>query len=259
MKRILLFALAAAALLCSCSGGNHPKILVHRGFVSKGDRFVTDENSLDALRRAQEQRGIGAVEFDVHMTRDSQLVIRHDNRIADGLSCQGNLLEEIKAYTLPFGNKIPTLHEWLVQAKETPWLHQALEIKVQKTQELENEMIRKCIDEIRALGMEDQVSFVSFSVEGLKEVLRIWPEADVVLNSSSLHGSMPPEEVKANGFTGVSYNMSVILNHPEWVKQFRDLGIDTYLWMVNSTYMRGIAEDLGFTWITTDFYDIVQY
>ena len=120
-------------------------------------------------------------------------------------------------------------------------------------------MIRKCIDEIRALGMEDQVSFVSFSVEGLKEVLRIWPEADVVLNSSSLHGSMPPEEVKANGFTGVSYNMSVILNHPEWVKQFRDLGIDTYLWMVNSTYMRGIAEDLGFTWITTDFYDIVKY
>jgi glycerophosphoryl diester phosphodiesterase len=259
MKRILLFAFAAAALLCSCTGNDHPRILVHRGLVSEGDRFVTDENTLDALRRAQEHRDIGAVEFDVHMTRDSQLVIRHDNRIDAGLSCQGSTLEEIKAYTLPHGNKIPTLHEWLVQARETPWLRQALEIKVQKTQELENAMIRKCIDEIHALGMDDQVTFVSFSVEGLKEVLLIFPEADVVLNSSSLHDSMPPEEVKANGFTGVSYNMSVILNHPEWIGQFRDLGIETYLWMVNSTYMRGIAEDLGFNWITTDFYDIVKY
>ena len=93
---------------------------MHRGLVSEGDRFVTDENTLDALRRAQEHRDIGAVEFDVHMTRDSQLVIRHDNRIDAGLSCQGSTLEEIKAYTLPHGNKIPTLHEWLVQARAAP-------------------------------------------------------------------------------------------------------------------------------------------
>ncbi len=62
-------------------------------------------------------------------------------------------------------------------------------------------------------GDEMQVTFVSFSVEGLKEVLRICPDAQVVLNSSKLHGSMPPEKVKANGFT----------------------------------------------WITTDFYDVVKY
>lgn len=258
MRKVLILALAAA-VLCSCAGNVRPKILVHRGLVSEGTQFVTDENTLDALRRAQEHRDIGAVEFDVHLTRDSQLVIRHDNRIADGLSCQGSRLEEIKAYTLPHGNKIPTLHEWLVQAKETPWLRQALEIKVQKNQQLENLMISKCIDEIKSLGMEDQITFLSFSVEGLKEVLRICPDAQVVLNSSSLHGSMPPEEVKANGFTCVSYNISVILNHPEWVGQFRDLGIETYLWMVNCPYTRSIAEDLGFTWITTDFYDVVKY
>jgi hypothetical protein len=29
--------------------------------------------------------------------------------------------------------------------------------------------------------------------------------------------------------------------------------------MVNSTYLRDIAEDLGVDWITTDFYDIIGY
>ena len=40
---------------------------------------------------------------------------------------------------------------------------------------------------------------------------------------------------------------------------FQELGIDTFLWMVNSKYMKKIGEDLGFTWMTTDFYDEIGY
>ena len=81
------------AISCnSQSSKNNVKILAHRGLCSSGTKFVTDENSLDALRRAQEAH-VDGVEFDVHIT-------------ADGLNCQKSLFEDIRAYRLPFGNQM---------------------------------------------------------------------------------------------------------------------------------------------------------
>ena len=79
----------------------------------------------------------------------------------------------------------------------------------------------------------------------------------VVLNSSSLHHSLTPAEVKEKGYTAVSYNINVILNHIEWINEFREYGIETFLWMVNTPYTLNIAKELGFTWATTDFYDAI--
>ena len=36
-------------------------------------------------------------------------------------------------------------------------------------------------------------------------------------------------------------------------------GIDTFLWMVNSDFMKKQGKELGFTWMTTDFYDVIGY
>ena len=261
MKKYLLTILLAAALLPACSPQpekTHPKVLSHRGLRTEGTEFVTDENTLDALARAQ-QKKVDGCEFDVHMTADGGLVIRHDAKINSTLNCQTSTLEEIRAYRLPFGNQIPTLHEWLVQAKETPEVIQFLEIKAHATQEIENAMVAKCIEEVKALDMMDQTWFLSFKPQTCDEVLRLAPEAKVLLNSSSLHHSMPPAEVAERGYKAVSYSVEVFLNHPEWVEQFREKGIQTFFWMVNSTYLRDIAEDLGVDWITTDFYDIIGY
>lgn len=260
MKRIAIIAFAAAALFSSCCCNHHRVgILVHRGLCSEGDQFVTDENTLDALRRAQEKKGVGCVEFDVHLTVDSQIVVRHDAKIEGKLNCQTSTFDEIRAYVLPFGHQIPTLHEWLEQAKQTPDIVQAIEIKAHRSQERENALVRMVIDEVKAMGMEDQVRYLSFKPETCDEVLRIEPTAKVVLNSSNLHHSLTPDEVKEHGYYGISYNMNVILNHIDWLKKFQEYGIETYLWMVNNTYTRGIGEKLGFTWITTDFYDVVAY
>ena len=259
MKKILTAALLGALLLGSCTAPKtHPKVLAHRGLRSTGTEFTTDENSLEALRRAQE-RGVDACEFDVHMTADSQLVIRHDAKITPTLNCQKSNFEDIRAWRLPFGNQIPTLHEWLVQARETPQILQMLEIKAHGSQEVENILVAKCLEEVRSLGMLDQMYFLSFKPQTCDEVLRLEPKARVLLNSSSLHNSMTPEEVAARGYSAVSYGVEVFLNHPEWVKEFREKGIETFLWMVNSVYLRDIAEKLGVDWVTTDFYDVVGY
>ncbi len=254
MKKILLIAATALFAFTACTSEVHkPKILAHRGHASTGTQFTTDENSLDALRRAQEGN-FDAVEFDVHITADNQLVIHHDNKIADGLTCQGNTLEEIRAHRLPFGHQIPTLREWLEQAKKTPELPQLLEIKSHKG-DREVELIKLALEEIRELDMLDQMYMLSFKLSTLDEVKRQEPKMRVVYNSSSLHKSLTPTEVKERGYEAASYNMNVILNHPEWIEQFHNYGIETYFWMVNSKYAYTIAQEWGFTWVTTDFYD----
>lgn len=258
-KFLLLVPLCVVLLSCGQSSSkNHVKILAHRGLCSSGTEFVTDENTLDALKRAQEA-GVDGCEFDVHMTADSFLVIRHDAKIEGTLNCQKSTFDEIRAYRLPFGNQIPTLHEWLEQAKKTPAIKQLLEIKAHPNKEIEKVVVMKCLEEVRAMDMTDQVYFLSFKAETCDEVLRQEPTAKVLLNSSDLHNSMPPQEVKERGYAAVSYNVNVILNHTPWIKEFQDLGIETFLWMVNDPYLRKLAEDLGFTWVTTDFFDVIKY
>ena len=258
MKKI--FALLSVVLMAFTACTEQPthkvKLLAHRGNASTGSEFTTDENTLDALRRAQE-RDFAGIEFDVHLTADGELVIRHDNKIVPGLSCQGNTLEEIRAHVLPFGHQIPTLREWLEQAKKTPHIVQLLEIKSHKG-DREKELITKSLEIIRELDMLDQMYMLSFDTEVVDEVLRQEPNMKIVLNSSSLHHSLTPAEVKAKGYTAVSYNINVILNHIEWIEQFREYGIETFLWMVNTPYTYNIAKELGFTWATTDFIDAIE-
>ena len=261
MKKALVIIGSALLLLASCATEapkSHPRVLSHRGLRTSGTEFVTDENTLDALRRAQDKK-VDGCEFDVHMSSDGQLLIRHDAKITSTLHMQKSTAEEIRAYRLPFGNQIPTLREWLEQARTTPEILQFIEIKSHATQEIENVVVAKCLEEVRRLDMLDQVYFLSFKPATCEEVLRLEPRARVLLNSNSLHNSLPPEEVEKLHINAVSYSVEVFLNHPEWVAQFREKGIETFFWMVNSVYLREIAEKLGVDWITTDFYDIIGY
>lgn len=257
MKKIMTIVSVALMALSACTQQtNEVKILAHRGNPSTGAEFTIDENSIDALKSAQE-RNFAGIEFDVHLTADDQLVIHHDNKIAPGLSCQGSTFEEIRAHRLPHGSQIPTLREWLEQAKKTPHIYQLLEIKSHPT-EREALLITKCLEVIRELDMVDMMYMLSFKSATLDEVLRQEPKMKTVLNSSSLHNSITPEEVKEKGYTAASYNVSVILNHTEWIPKFQEYGIETFLWMVNDPYLYNVAKEMGFTWVTTDFIDVIE-
>ena len=257
MKKIMTLVSVALLALSACTQQtNEVKVLAHRGHTSTGTEFTVDENSIDALIRAQE-RNFPGIEFDVHLTADDQLVIHHDNKIAPGLYCQSNTLEEIRAHRLPHGSQIPTLREWLEQAKKTPHIYHMLELKSHPG-DREALLISKCLEVIRELDMVDMMYMLSFKAETLDEVLRQEPKMKTLLNSSSLHHSLTPEEVKAKGYTAASYNVSVILNHTDWIQKFQEYGIETFLWMVNDPYLYKVAKELGFTWVTTDFFDYIE-
>lgn len=258
MKHYLFIAVAAVWMLSGCGQVKmQPKILVHRGLCTTADKITTDENTLDALRRAQEA-GVDGVEFDVQMTADGYLIIRHDPQIEGQLHCQKSNFEEIRAYRLPFGNQIPTLQEWLDQAKMTPDIVLCLEIKAHATPEIEAQVVAKTIAEVNARNMMEQVYFLTFNPETGDEILKQAPEARVILNSNSLHHSLPPCEVASRGFKGISYGVETTLNHPDWIKESHNLGLKTFMWMVETPYLRDIASSLGSDWITTDFFDEVR-
>lgn len=258
MKKLLI--LAALLALASCNSEPEQKqlnILSHRGWYTSGGQRVTDENSLDALRRAQEMKCDG-VEFDVHLTADDQMVIRHDNKIDETLSCQGSTFEQIRAIKLPFGNQIPSLHEWLAQAKETPELKLFLEIKAHERSR-ENKLVGMILDEVKAMGMEDQVSYLSFSIETCDYILSLNPKAKVTLNGSKEALVLTPDEAKAHGYSGISYQFPLLLNHPEWAERCKELGLDNFFWMTNNLFLRRVAEEIGCNWFTTDYYDLLKY
>ena len=168
MKKIMTLVSVALLALSACTQKTaEVKVLAHRGHTSTGTEFTVDENSIDALIRAQE-RNFPGIEFDVHLTADDQLVIHHDNKIAPGLYCQSNTLEEIRAHRLPHGSQIPTLREWLEQAKKTPHIYHMLELKSHPG-DREALLISKCLEVIRELDMVDMMYMLSFKAETLDE------------------------------------------------------------------------------------------
>ncbi len=252
MKPLSLFLVALA---WAAVAAGQPHILSHRGFYTNP---AVDENSLDALREAQRlhhEMGLEACEFDVHMTTDGELVVRHDNKINGKLSCQGSTLAEIKSFTLPGGNKIPTLREWFEQARKTPDFKLALELKGHATPQIETQVIEKVLSLAREMNMMNQLMFLSFSLHACKEFVRLAPGSYVILNSGNVNEEVTPQRAKDFGFAAISYNLNVFFNHVGWIDEARQLGLDTYLWMCEDPYLIDWATAYGVTWITTDYAD----
>ena len=99
------------------------KSIAHRGFSGK-----YPENTMLAFRKALEA-GAEGIEFDVHMTKDDQLVIIHDellDRTTDGTGLvRDYTLEELRRLDASAGfrgvfgkNPIPTLEEYYELIKD---------------------------------------------------------------------------------------------------------------------------------------------
>lgn len=93
------------------------KIIAHRGIHNNID---IPENSLKAFKLAMNKNI--PIELDIHLTKDNQLVVFHDNNLKRMTNEEKNIenltLEEIKKYNLlDTKEKIPTLEEVLLLIK----------------------------------------------------------------------------------------------------------------------------------------------
>ena len=154
------------------------KIFAHRGFSGK-----YPENTMIAFEKAVEI-GVDGIELDVHLTKDNELVIIHDEDVKRTTNGEGLVkdmtLEELKKYDASatfvgqYGiNPIPTLREYFELVKDTNIITN-IELK---TSVYEYHTIEKrTIDMVREFGLEDRIIFSSFNHFTVKRCEEIAPE-----------------------------------------------------------------------------------
>ena len=154
------------------------KIFAHRGFSGK-----YPENTMLAFEKAVEI-GVDGIELDVHLTKDNEIVIIHDEdikRTCDGEGLVKDMtLEELRKFdaSATFRGQygfcgIPTLREYFELIKDTPIITN-IELKtgVYEYHTIE----QRVIDMVREFGLSEKIIFSSFNHFTVKRCEEIAPE-----------------------------------------------------------------------------------
>lgn len=216
----------------------------HRGFCAR-----YPENTMLAFEKAL-QAGCDGIELDVHLTKDGQIVIIHDeevNRTTDGRGFVKDMtLTEIKALDAGNGQRVPTFEEYLDLVEK---------LDIITNIELKNSIIRyegmerMVIDAVRRRGMEKKIILSSFNHVAMCECGEIAPDiARGFLTCSWLIDAGAYS--KKHGMT--SYHPDYNSLTDEAVAEIHGHGIAINAYTVNDrAAMRRLAE-IGINGVITD-------
>jgi len=154
-------------------------------FAHRGSSGTHPENTLSAFHEAA-RLPIYGVEFDVHMTRDCELVVIHDETIARTSNGQGFVkdmtLTELRSFD--FGSwfsdefrcePIPTLHEVLEVFSET---NHHLNIELKSDIFPYEGMTEKVVAMVQKMKLDSRVVISSFDHEAIQAVKKIAPHIE---------------------------------------------------------------------------------
>ena len=228
----------------------------HRGFKGK-----YPENTMIAFEKAIDA-GADGIEFDVHLSKDGELVIIHDEtleRTTDGKSlvCEKTLeelkkLNASKLYPDCEIQRIPTLREYFEFAKDKDIITNI---------ELKNSIIdyenieEKVYDLIKEYNLSEKIIISSFNHESLVRFKNIDPNIKCgVLESSRLY--RPWEYVKNLGME-FYHPMNFVVDE-EMAEKFAENNIGLNIWFGKADYDYSLYLDYNPTGLITDYPDIVN-
>ena len=194
-------------------------------YAHRGASCCAPENTLPAFALAA-KLGADGIELDVHLTKDDQLAVIHDETVERTTNGQG----WVKDFTLAELQKlcanngmpgfadayVPSLEEVLKLVRPTK-----MKVNIElKTGILCYEGVeRKTVDLVRKMGMEDRVVYSSFNHYSIEEVRRVAPQAQTAYLYSDIICDVE-KYAAARGVDGL---------HPGlWNVKMRDL-LRTYL------------------------------
>lgn len=245
MKKFLLMTmvLLMAMMMPSAAKDRADQVIAHRGYwKTEGSA----QNSISSLKNSY-RIGVYGSEFDVHITRDGEVVVFHDDDI-DGIKIENAQFAELKDKRLKNGEHIPTLKEYLDAAKSLGQMKLILEVKehIQKSDE------DRCVDAVLRLveesGLKDRVEYISFSKHACDYLVAKAPDSKV----SYLNGDLTPEEAKKAGYAGIDYEDKVFNENPDWIAKAKELGLVTNVWTVNNLHEIKRFFRLGMDFVTTN-------
>lgn len=223
-------------------------VVAHRGFSG-----AAPENTLIAFQKAIEI-GSDMIELDVHLARDGELVVIHDETLERTTNGKGmvadHTLNELKkldagsSFGPQFaGEIIPTLKEVLELAKGRALVNVEIKNPTHKRYSI-TELAEKTLAEVQKAGMIDKVIFSSFNPASLEWIEGKEPRAwtaflfhrpwnslrDIpgskeysVLNLRNIH--LTREKVAEIKKAGKKINVYTV-NPEEEINQFVDWGVD---------------------------------
>lgn len=220
-----------------------PLCIAHRGFSGK-----YPENTMLAFKKAIEA-GCGGIELDVHLTRDNEIVVIHDetvDRTTDGRGAVKDFtLQELRflnaGCSFPgCSEKIPTLREYFELVKNLPIL---TNIELKNSEYYYEGLEEKTIQIVREFHLEDSVVFSSFNNASIMLCRQLAPEIKggflcdkPVQNCGSYasfcgiayihpnYSQITEGEISSCHAKGVGLNLWTV-NEPEAMRRFIRLGV----------------------------------
>lgn len=205
--------------------------MAHRGYSSKAP-----ENTMPAFELALEA-GSGGIELDVHLTKDGEVVVIHDNKVDRTTNGEGPVgsftmaeLRELDAgswFSSEFkGTRIPTLREVLELIKD----HNVLlnvETKASLGFEQLNDRVAPLLDEY---GMWERTIISSFNHYALVHMKAIRPQArtGILYNCGLVDPWVYAKSIGASALH--PHHMTAI---PELVQAAQQNGMMVNVWTVD--------------------------
>ena len=208
------------------------QIIAHRGASA-----YYPENTMASFAAAIHM-GVDAIELDVHMSSDGQVMVIHDETLERTTNGGGYVhqLTRKQLQALDAGilkpeyqkERIPLLNDVVMLAKKSNvWVN----IEIKAGSEPYPEMEERLAGIVRACGMEKRVLFSSFNHYALVRLREVWPQAPVaVLHVSALVDAW--EYAKKLGAKALHPLYAVTLL-PGWVQSCQRAGIAVNAWTVD--------------------------
>jgi glycerophosphoryl diester phosphodiesterase len=154
-----------------------PTVIAHRGDITHAP-----ENTLAAFGMAAEN-GADAIEFDVKLTADGQIIVLHDQTVDRTTNGKGRVsglpyaaLRDLDAggwFSEQFrGEKIPTLE----MVFETVGKRLAMNIELTNYATPGDDLVSKVVELVKRHGVQDRTLFSSFFTRNLRKVRLLLPE-----------------------------------------------------------------------------------
>lgn len=218
-----------------------PRVVGHRG--SPRD---APENTLASFRAAV-AAGARAVELDVRLTKDREVVVHHDAEL--GRVVRGNgfveelTLAEVRAARLPGGHQVPTLAEVLDALPRDVLLDVELKADALNSEELPAAVWRL----VRLRGAQERVLATSFAPELAEEYARL---AD---RPGGWITPFPPEREDVEQWPRLGYvALAQDAATPEALAAVRAAGRKALVWTVNDPAVARALLAQGVAGVITD-------
>jgi len=244
---------------------NKPIIIAHRGGAK-----LAPENTIAAFKNAI-NIGVDMIEIDVHLSKDSEVIVIHDDALDRTTNGKGAIkdltLEEIKKYdagswfNTTFKNeKVSTLAEVLNsingQAK--------LLIEIKSGDEKYPGLEKKVVEAIKEKNALDWVVVQSFNENSILRIKEMYPELSTyyLMGNSfnefydDLEKKMASNESFEKRFNGVAPRHSLL--DADKVKLLHKAGFGVYTYTVNDSEDIQKVIEIGVDGIITDVPDFLK-